>query len=436
MRDLGVGFFTQLRIVVGTPAAPAVNVSFKIESSSDAVFEGTTSQANPAVVDVPVEYLITDTGYTNRKKGLHIYTTDNNQIFVIVENFISFINHGTYIAYPCQAFETITEYEYFVTSVDDPLDSTSSQILLIACENDTTVTIAPTQSVTLPQDTQSSVSSDVTVAQGETSHQLALHKMQTLLISSVDDLSRTKVTANKPIAVISGHQCAAVPSTGIGCEPIAVQIPPTPTWGSRFLVAPFAGRTGAQTLKAISSEQNTSFIFTCGTNTRGAIVPSTLTISIDQYCYIESSDPIFLTQLSFDGTVDNMGDPAIAIIAPVDQYVNKIQFFSLPNSDFPSSYISITVAVEHYSPSSVLLDGQVVNCVWQRILNSSSDIVGYGCNTTISSEAGTPSQHEVSHSDPNGRLSVLAYGFSMFPTRGYAYLTGQEIKVSGEGNSY
>ena len=432
MLDLGAGFFTQLRVVVGTPAA--MNVSFKIESSNDVLFEGTTSQNNPAVVDVPVQYLITDKGYTNREKGLRVYTTDNGQIFVILENFITFINHGTYIAYPCQAFETFTEYEYFVTSVDDPLDSTSSQILLIACDDDTTVTIAPTQSVTLPQDTQSSVSSEVTVAAGTTSHQLPLHKMQTLLVSSVDDLSRTRIVANKPIAVISGHQCAAVPSTGVGCEPIAVQIPPTVTWGSRFLVAPFAGRTGAQTLKAVSSKQNTSFIFTCGTNTRGAIVPSTLTISIDQNCYIESSDPIFLTQLSFDGTVDSMGDPAIAIIAPVDQYINQIHFFSLPKSDFPRNYISITVAVEHYSPNSILLDGQVVSCAWKAIFNSSDDIVGYGCNTTISSEASSPTQHQVSHSDTNGRLSVLAYGFSTFPTRGYAYLTGQEIKVSGAGN--
>ena len=430
MRDIGGGFFTELRIVVGTPA---MNASFKVESSSGVLFEGTTSPDNPAVIDIPIEYLVTDKGYAERQKGLRVYTTNNELIFVILETYISFLNHGTYIAYPCKAFESLTEYEYYVTSVDDPSDSTRSQILLIGCENDTSITIAPTQSVTLPEDTQDSLSNDVNINPETTSHQLALYRMQTLLISSFDDLSRTKIVSNKPIVVISGHECAAVPSTAFGCEPFSVQIPPTVTWGSRFLVAPFAGRTGFQNVKAISSKENTSFIFTCGASSREASMISVLDIFIDKYCYLESNDPIFLVQLSFDGTVDNMGDPAITSISPVDQYLNQIEFLSLPSIDFPVNHISITVAKEHFTPNKILLDGAAVNCVWQEILNSTDNVVGYGCNTTVSSEQNTHTHHTVLHSDPGGLLSVLAYGFGTFPDRGYAYLTGQQVKVTDSG---
>ena len=429
MRDVGGGFFTQLRLVVGTPG-PSMNVSFKVESKRSVLFEGTTSRDNPAIVNIPVHYLVTHEGYSEREKGLHVYTSDNELIFVILETFISFLNHGVYMAYPCEAFEEQNEYEYYALSIDDPSDSTRSQILLIACEDDTSITVVPTQTVTLPEDAQSSMSMDININAGTPSHQLALHRMQTLLVSSFDDLSRTKIISNKPIVVISGHECAAVPSTTFGCEPFAVQIPPTITWGSNFFVAPFAGRIGFQNLKAVSSKDNSSFIITCGTSSRGATSISILDIFVDEYCYIESSDPIFLAQFSFDGTLDNMGDPAFAIVPPVDQYLNQIEFLSLPSTDFPINRISITLPVEYFTPDQILLDSTAVNCHWQKIFNSTDDIVGYGCNITVSSRQSTHTHHTVSHSDPNGLLSVLAYGFATVPERGYAYLTGQQIKIT------
>lgn len=430
MQDLGSGFFTQLRLVVGTNA---ITADFKVESSTEILFQGTTSPSNPAVVDISVNYLVTSSNYDNRLKGLRVYTTDNEEIFVVIENFISFLNHGTYIAYPCQPLEQLTEYEYYAMSVDDPSDTRSSQILLVACENDTSITVVPTQSIVLPEDTQNSFSKDLNITAGVVSHSLTLHQMQTLQISSFNDLSRTKITSNKPLAVISGHQCAAVPASSFGCEPFAVQVPVTATFGSRFLVAPYAGRNGRQTLKAVSSKQNTSFLYTCDGDTRGAEELSVLVLNIEEYCYIESSDPVFLTQLSFDGTVDGSGDPAVAIISPVDQYVNQIHFFALASSYFPLSYISVTVLEEHYNPDSIQLDGNTLNCSWHKIYNVSGDVVGYGCNMTISNAVNTPVQHMVTHADPNGLLSVLVYGFSTFPSRGYAYLTGQELRITDTG---
>ena len=72
--------------------------------------------------------------------------------------------------------------------------------------------------------------------------------MQTLLVLHADDLTGTNVLSNKPLMVISGHECAyailnyndivmcfcvLIPS----CEPQALQVPLTTTWGTRFLIA-------------------------------------------------------------------------------------------------------------------------------------------------------------------------------------------------------
>lgn len=326
----------------------------------------------------------------------------------------------------------IERYSYGVVSVGDLADELASQVLLVGCENDTTITIAPTQSIFLPMDTQT-VSASVYVEHGTQSHEIILNKMQTLLVVSFDDLTGTNIISNKPLTVISGHECANIPLSEAGCEPLAVQVPPIATWGTRFLIAPFAGRDGPQAFKAVSSKTNTSYVYTCDSRSKFAPETSTLSFSSDSYCYLQSTDPVFLTELSFGGSVDSKGDPTISIISPIDQYVSAIDFVSLPTSFFMTNYISVTVAVEHYNPDDIILDGATINCEWQEIRDVDANVVGYGCNKTISSDSETPRKHTVSHSAENGVLSVLVYGFSSFPGRGYAYLAGQILETT-QGN--
>ena len=96
-------------------------------------------------------------------------------------------------------------------------------------------------------------------------------------------------------------------------------------------------------------------------------------------------------------------------------------------SDFPNSFITITVLAEHFEAAQIQLDGNPLNCTWNDIHNTlSDDIVGYGC--TLSVLAGA---HVVSHLDDNGVLSVVAYGWSNGPDLGYAYLTNFNLEPHG-----
>ena len=423
MSNFGGGSFIDLRIVVGTRDTSA---EFIVESSNGVIYQGTVTLSVPVAIDLGPDFQVVSNDYTERLDGLHIYSTGNESIYVLAMNSISFINFGTYLAYPCLTFETESMYEYFAISVES--DAGPSQILLVGCENDTEITLVPTQMISIPQDPQNQHSNSTNIEPGATSHQFTLRTLQTLLISSANDLTGTKITSNKPLTVISGHQCAVIPPATTGCEPHAVQVPPSFTWGTKFLLSPFAGIQGAQTFKAVTSQGDTTFESVCGLNCEWR-ERTIFEISTDEHCYLKTSKPVLLIQFFSPGTL------AIALISPIDQYIHESEFLSLPTEEFSDQYISVTVAAEHYNPTAILLDGAMINCQWQEIHNSTSaaDIIGYGCNTTVSSVFGSHTRHTVTHSNPGGLISVFAYGFSTFPAHGYAYLTGQELKVSEVG---
>lgn len=430
MRNVGGNHrLTTLQLLIGTTAE---NADYVVESSDETIQMGTVSSGTPVVVTIPSDHelQVTDSDFDNREKGIHVYTTGDDPIFVVAENYITVINYGTFLAYPCLTNEADNGYEYYVISSEDPSGFLHSQFLLVGCEDDTTITVTPTQSISIPQDPQMAATTSVTVESAATSHEFTLNQMQTLLVSSVSDLTGTKIVSNKPLTVISGHECANIPASESGCEPLSIHVPPSVTWGTKFLLAPFDGRTGQQNFKLISAEA-TTIAYTCGTTSQGSQGVTSFQFNTDEYCYLESSEPLLVAQFSTGGSIDSKGDPAIAMISPMDQYVSEITFFSLPTGTFASSYISVTVSAEHYNAESIQLDGAVIDCEWNEIKNRDDEIVGYGCSKMVSSGDNAPMEHTVSHTGEGGLISVLAYGFNAIPARGYAYLAGQKIATDG-----
>ena len=59
------------------------------------------------------------------------------------------------------------------------------------------------------------------------------------------------------ITVISGHDCAQIPTEYHYSNPISTQIPLTVNWGNGFLLPPLTSRTNGQRYKIIASENYT-----------------------------------------------------------------------------------------------------------------------------------------------------------------------------------
>ena len=366
--------------------------------------------------------------YAHREKGIHVRATGAEPIFILVttSNILGF---GDYLAYPCQSFE-INSYEYYAVSMTSTSSGFRSQVVLVACENETEVTITPTENINLPRDAQDPDSSLIEILAGN-NHTVMINQMRTLLVATMGaDITGTKIVSNKPLTVISGHECGNVPESLSFCEQLAVQVPPTSTWGSEFLLAPFTGRTSGQYYKVVASSNDTTVVYKCGTsNITGTILTNPgqsflFGTELTDYCYLFSSTPVLVVQMAAGGFLDNLGDPVMAIVPLIPQHVSSASFLSLETVTFETHAISVTVAKEHFRSLDILFNGLPMNCSWNETLNQDDCVVGFGCNMNVA--AGS---HTVSHSAEGGLLSVMVYGFDSSPLQGYAYTAGMNVQL-------
>ena len=423
-----------LRLIISTSSTDGVD--YTVTSDTGLVnTSGVVTKANPAVEALPVELEAADP--TERDKGIEVTATAPISVYV---TFADLVYMGDYLAYPCQAFpEAPTQYEYYAITRGN---SDDSSVLLVACDDGTNVGITATQDIRVPLNTQDPNSGLITITVGKTVT-IPLSGKQTLLINNENglDIGGTRITSNRPLTVITGNRCSKVPQNIGFCEPLYIQVPPVFTWGNRFLVTPFAGRTGGQSLRVTTAVDNTDVSFKCGNAsailTRRPSAGSSYSVqySSSDYCYIFSNKRVFVVQVAHGGDVDTggdgMGDPAMAIVSPIQEYASSALFVSLEEVGlgFDTNFISITVPIAYFRPLGIFFDGVPLNCEWKEIFGFRNEYVGAGCTFQVTS----PGLHAVEHIDNGGRISVLAYGFQSQADnvlRGYAYQASLYLQIS------
>ncbi|XP_019863506.1 PREDICTED: uncharacterized protein LOC109592514, partial [Amphimedon queenslandica] len=285
------------------------------------------------------------------------------------------------------------------------------------CINNTVISIIPTVDLFIPIDVQKNGSDDILVTKGN-SHTITLHEGQTLLLGKGNgsDISGTHFISNKPLTVITGHQCGSTPYLieMPYCHRMQLQVPPTITWGKRFILTNFINpnfdSTYSSIVKTVTSQANTSVTIYCdGTSnttryfTNGAI--GTYQYNITKYCSVEADYPIFIVlfpHLYF------YYFPTMVLIPPMEQYLQKIEFDYYKYFGFYHSHkLLITASVEGFSPTAILHNG-LATVNWTAIYDSKRNIVAYGTEIEIN---GYFSNHSVIHTGRNGKLSVQVQGY-------------------------
>ena len=416
MPNLGAG---EIRLYITTPSATIVN--FAVETGTGYMVINTVTNSNPAFLYLPSSVITTDSSYSNRNKGIHVYSQVAGEDISVVLMHYSPYTIGEYPAYPYQIFP-VNQYKYYVVSTGTLVSNTLSQVLLVGNEDNTTVTIVATQPLNLPQDVQSSVSGTIFVPAGN-AYTFTLHKLQTFFFGSAIDLTGTSIVSGKPLTVVSGHECGNVPQSVLYCEHITEHMPPTITWGKQFLLTPYANLTAGPYYKIIAAESQTTVSFTCGLSTNTTYLYNsgdfTTLYSNSSYCSLLSDKPVLVNQLAPGGTINkDLGDPVISIIPPIDQYSTSITFAVLGN--IPNTLLHfINIALT--TKDTILLDGRPVFVKWNEILNHNNNIIGYG--TQIQMPNNLTSQ--VITTQSNTKFSLLVYGFGRHG--GYSYSTGVNI---------
>ena len=421
MNNLG-GQTTSYELYIATLSQ--TNVNYTIEQKSGIITNGTVSLSNPVIVSLSTSLVSLDSSYMYRNQGIHVHS--DGQISLIVVNYRE-RRTGLYTAYPYQLFP-ILQYHYYALSMrtykDDLWHSQfKSEILLVGNVDNTIISITPTGDIDVPIDIHSANSPTQTVYAG-TTKVIKLDCLQTFLFAAnnaVFDLSGTSIVSNQPLTVVSGHEYGEIEyDVHICCgNHVSEQIPPTVTWGKKFILTPYKGRSVSQTFKLTASETSTTIMHNCDTGVStinltfaGDVV--TIKTNYTTYCYLESDKPLLIIQIMPGKNADGKtGGPSISIIFSIQQYKHEIMFIPLDYQPVNQHYINIIATQE----GTMLMDGSVLSLSWNSISDLNDEVVGYAAQMTVTSLGA-----HVITSTNNVTFTVRVYGYGTH--EGYAYTAG------------
>ena len=301
--------------------------------------------------------------FEDRFKGIHLET--NLPITLYVADGLYYLH--TYLVLPCHDYQ-ISHYEYYTVSTSSYRNTSMSQALLVGCQNNTTVTITPSVDLFLPNNAQEP-DIDIVVSKG-ISHTVLLHEGQTLYFGEPDvDITGTHIVSDKPLTVITGHECGSRPDMTNRCSSLQLQVPPTVTWGTKYIL-PSIKNTYYNSypvyVKIITADRDTTITSVCNEtvnnthyDTQGSVHSFYYNHSFN--CYVEANKPILVTAF-----VRSDYFASLTLIPPMEQYSNKLDF-SIRNYDID---IIVTTTPVGFSSSAILYNGQPITN-WTTVYDSS-----------------------------------------------------------------
>ena len=381
-------------------------------------------------IDMPINLRFGSPG--ERDKGVVVQSVDGARLAVTAFGGES-TSSDTYQILPLVYLPS--KYEYYAVSVAKdsrileengvqyPADPRSkSVVVFIASENNTRVTVTPTQDV--------EVDPGVITLAG-TPLERTLRRGKAVFLSSKEDLTGTHAVSNKPLAFFSGHECGNMPSDMEYCDHMAEQIPPTATWGTEFYTASFMTRPSDR-FRVVSSRDNNSIVWTCvGDNqtSNGRSIPRAgeaieFEIPANHFCRFVSLFPVLLVQFSVGGYPSPFADPSMALIPPIDQHKSSYMLNYFPGfivSNFVNIILLTTAGI---TTGGTLLDGSTLNGNWTEIYCENGDCA-YGVQVGVENTANVVT---LSHTNPDAHLLGVPYSTDVRTSRAtFAGMTQKPI---------
>ncbi len=303
--------------------------------------------------------------------------------------------------------------DHFVMSYRNGIDSPrdGSEFAVVATKPQTLVTITPTSPTGSHPAGQSFT---VTLQTGEVYRLISIH--------NGEDLTGSRVQADKPIAVFSGAGLAYVPYNIPYADHLYEQVPSVDLWGRHFVTVPLKGRTGGDMFRALASDDNTHVSINgeiVATLNRGQFYETVLT----QPAYILADQHILLAQLAQGTEVDHtVGDPFLSIVPPYEtfgrHYIIPTPYYrnydfshhAYVVSDIYDSYLTVVVDSAH--AAAVTVNGQTIALAeFFPIADSgfSTASIAVPKNSTLDISSPTP-------------VGTLLYGWA--PAESYGYTGG------------
>jgi len=387
-----------LSIYVTTAEPDLVNFTIKT------FFEKKTYSVSPyqvTLVTLDYDTYSCQTEFTVETKGIHIKADLNKTISVYPVNYRPNAAEA-YLALPCQQFP-VSQYIYYSMSVA-PMTTFTSALgfaLIVACEDSTEVTTR--------------------------THEIHLNRLETFLFRDNDDITGMRFETNRPIVLLSGHECGVVSYSSSChyhcCGPFVEQILPVVTWGTVFLTAslPCTGYYCNTMYRLLAAYDDTHVQMNCS---HSLPYVATLQREIKQDIYgIQYDTCVILTDKPV--LVAEFGNTFMLTVPSVELYLNTYSFY-VKSSD---GYITVAMLTGNgIDPKTIemYLDDKRLVKDWKALY-----AIGklYGYITTFKITAG---YHYLLPSDKNVKIHVTVHDLY---TGYYGYSAGYALKSTVLGES-
>ncbi|MEK6606460.1 MAG: IgGFc-binding protein [Myxococcota bacterium] len=239
-------------------------------------------------------------------------------------------------------------------------------VSVVAMEDDTTVTLRASDATVAGGDVEAlgpGESTDATLQDGDV--------LQVASAAAGDDLSGTKVLADKPVAVFAGNECGNTGGDGGGfgaCDHTEEEMMPVVTWGQEFVAArvdhpdqQYSNPDDAVTWKIVASKDDTNVTFEAGPDVTG-LPPGVVTLdtgSVAAFRTTGTGGNFTINATEAVQVVQFMEGEVVAIVVvPKEQYLPDYVFLAPP-------FFRDTLVIARQSGTTVVLDGAAPPVTWE-----------------------------------------------------------------------
>ena len=310
---------------------------------------------------------------------------------------------------------SINEYEYFAVSVNGSYKYGyyNSSVLIVGTRNNTVLKLAVTQPVT----TMVGYINTILIPGRE--YSFVIHRLQTVYLSSSNDLTGTRITSSNPLSVFSGHGLGHIHyNYYIYPSYLIEQMPPTVLWGNTHYITGLCSHHSEYAIKILAASKCVLNIY-CNNymNLNISLMSGRSIIRFllsNETCEIQSSSKILVVQFSVG---DYCGGSIMTLVPPTIHYLSEI-IFSTHFSGYYYSYyrrvfhyINIIVLAQYYQPDMIYLITRGMNktlatCEWTPI--KVNDITKAYATTVNDISLG---MGQIIHTNKAALMSAVVFGF-------------------------
>jgi PKD repeat protein len=400
----------------------ACNYELRIGKSNTIVKSGTIIPDNP--VRIKLDWNLVEATGSESVQDRAIHLTSDKPMNVYALNYDR-NSADVALIFPTNALGN----EYYAacytphvkeTATGGYQDGRNSEFLVVATEDNTTVTIAPTKITDKLQ--PANLPFTIILNRGE------IYQVQSMNHSNLvgqGDLTGSYITSNQPIAFFSGALATTVGAGADDCcwDHLYEQIPPVQAWGNRFMAVPLKSRQ-KDTYRVLAAYDNT--VVLVGKNPGFMLKKGEykeFSLDYNDPRIIESSKPILLVQYSNSQSIDaaytgNNGDPFMIIVSPLIQTKQNVTFVAYNSTQITNRYF-VNIIAKDDAVSFITLDQNPVPFV--SLPNS-----GY----SYAQVAITQGNHKLQTSMADKGFIAYVYGFGGVESYGYGVGFNLDIQLN------